>query len=297
MTQWTRDRIRRQLRAAGRYCTMAEWTEQGHTPSPALIVTTYGSWRAAWTDAGYPPIDRRTKILEQLRVAGRYWTASAWDRAGRTPHSRTIRRYWPSWDAAWVEAGIMMPSTLTDWPAHPRWHCISSEYQSLWLARHGGASLSHLAAAYALSREGVRYRLAQIQRVLEGHTHPIRHRLYSPTTIIDLLQRWHTDTGQWPTRHAWTVAHQQPCAATIVRYFGSWRRALEVAAMRMKGPVTERVRALTVTEAAQHWHFSPSTVHRLIQLDAVPAQQLGRQWVIFIRETDISMRARHNESR
>lgn len=285
MTQWTRNSIRQQLSVVGHYCTITEWTERGYTPSAASIVATYGSWRAAWADAGCEPPNPRTKIIDQLRKAERYWTAADWDRAGHTPHSRTVRRHWGSWDAAWADAGIT-PTVPIAWTAHPQWTSLDPTMQTLWLERSRGASLANLADRYALSREGIRHRLRQIERVLQGQAHQGHARLYSLTTVIDMLQRWHQHTGRWPTRQAWTQAHQQPSAATIVRYFGSWRRALQMAAFRGDMPSVAHIRTLTIAEASQRWHFSPRTVHRLIRLGAIPAQQLGHQWVILVTDSE-----------
>ena len=279
MTQWTQNQIRQAMRAVGHYCTMTEWAAHGFKPSITLITATYGSWGAAWKEAGLTPPDRRSQILAQLRQVGRYCTAAEWDRTGHVPHSRTIRRYWPRWQAAWEAAGVITPAAI-DWPQHPRWHRLAPTDQGLWLDRHQGQSLAQLAAVYSLSREGVRYRLQVIQRELEGQN-LVRPRVYTLNTIVGMLQRWHQHTGYWPTRRAWTAAHQQPTAATIVRYTGSWRAALELAALRGAPQQPSRTRRMTIAEASRQWHFSPRTIQRLIHSGIIPAEQLGRQWIIY----------------
>ena len=166
---------------------------------------------------------------------------------------------------------------------HPRWSLLSPEDQAIWHDRDAGWSLAELARKYGKSREGIRYRLHQAQRILDGCTpQSTSTPVYDLDRVISALRRWHQDKGTWPTRRAWTDAGQQPTAATVLHHAGNWKNALQLAAGRGANGNYSKILALSIDEAAQKWHLSPRTIHRQIRLGMIPAQRMGHQWFIIV---------------
>ena len=89
----------------------------GEYPSPALVVTRFGSWRqaliAAGLEPGNPPPATKEAIIDALRSFhashGQSPTTSAWRAERQFPVSETIIRHCGSWRAALELAGLPPP--------------------------------------------------------------------------------------------------------------------------------------------------------------------------------------------
>lgn len=90
----------------------------GRYPSPALVVTRFGSWSqallAADLEPGNPPPTTDERIVEALRAyRGRHGgspSPSAWKAVGGLPAAETIIRHCGSWRAALTLAGLPPPA-------------------------------------------------------------------------------------------------------------------------------------------------------------------------------------------
>ena len=97
----------------------------GHYPSPALIVTRFGSWstalRAAGLEPGNPPPTSAETIVEALRVYreahGRSPSSSTWKANGGSPAAETIIRHCGSWRAGLELAGLPAPTPAPRGPS------------------------------------------------------------------------------------------------------------------------------------------------------------------------------------
>jgi len=86
----------------------------GRYPSPALVVTRFGSWSRALLTAGLepgnPPPTSTQRIVEALldyrKAHGCSPSSTAWKAAGRLPAAETIIRHCGSWSAALKLAGL-----------------------------------------------------------------------------------------------------------------------------------------------------------------------------------------------
>jgi Homing endonuclease associated repeat len=97
----------------------------GRYPSPALLVTRFGSWSqalvAAGLEPGNPPRITEERIVEALRAYrekhGRSPSSSAWKAAGELPAAETIIRHCGSWRAALTLAGLPAPAPTQQRPS------------------------------------------------------------------------------------------------------------------------------------------------------------------------------------
>lgn len=137
--RWTRAAVLEALRAAGRetgrWWTLEAWMTAGRTPSVTTVLSYWGTWCAAWAEAGYPPPDRwaqrrivkrdtwtRNRVaaaLQQAAAEGQRMTLTAWRRARRQPTAATILRRFGSWKQALAAAGLTVPQAdrRADWQA------------------------------------------------------------------------------------------------------------------------------------------------------------------------------------
>ncbi|MDA8207174.1 MAG: IS1595 family transposase [Thermaerobacter sp.] len=104
------DQVIAALQAIGHYVPEDDWSHERRSPNVKTIRRIFGSYKAAWTMAGFSPQQRsqqtRAQILQTLREAGRYYTCQEWIQAGKHPVVGTIQKYFGSWRVAWQTAGI-----------------------------------------------------------------------------------------------------------------------------------------------------------------------------------------------
>jgi Homing endonuclease associated repeat len=97
----------------------------GEYPSPALVVTRFGSWRqaliAAGLEPGNPPAVTKEAIIDALRSYhanhGQSPTTTAWRAERQFPVSETIIRHCGSWRAALELAGLPPPDRTPRGPS------------------------------------------------------------------------------------------------------------------------------------------------------------------------------------
>jgi hypothetical protein len=220
-------------------------------PSPALVVTRFGSLSAGIRKAGLqpgnpPPVTERD-IIHALRGFRREHrrspTSSEWSRARRRPAAETIIRHCGSWAAALALAGMNPPERASRGPdreqtiahlrAYDREHGTPpsvSEWQRRRLRpgvkpiyRQFGSWPAALAAAGLQSPRLVRKQAAN---------------RWGEAEIIAALHAHETaNGGTAPASEDWsrtTTGH--PSALRVRAVFGSWRQALAAADLDPKPP-------------------------------------------------------------
>lgn len=116
-----KERIIARLQAMDHYCSETYWDQMGYRPVAQTIRNHFGTWANAWREAGIIPTPAKvhlgqSEIAERLREYGHYCTARQWDGMKMAPTSRTIRKIFGSWKAAWDMSGVPYPasrSTIT----------------------------------------------------------------------------------------------------------------------------------------------------------------------------------------
>ena len=236
-------------------------------PSPALVVSRFGSLsagvRAAGLEPGNPPPVTERDIVRALRRFGREHgrspTSSEWRRARRRPAADTIIRHCGSWAQALALAQMTPtervprgpdaeeiiarlrdyerehggPPSLTEWQRRRLEPSVNTIY------RRFGSWPAALAAADMRSPGSIR-------------TEAISR--WGETEIIAALRAHAAANGRAPDRGEWSQATaQHPSALRVRAVFGGWRQALAAA-------------DIALTPAKRRW--SEDAIIALLRADA-----------------------------
>ncbi len=162
----SRNEILAILKEHGTYCTAKTWDESHGRPTSRTVRKLFGAWKSAWQAAGIPCPDgvravSRQLALEALKAEGQFAPAQLWDATGHRPSSRTIRKIFGSWAAAWDAAEISpaRPGTSLVSPNERPIRSLSATDLALWKDRQQGKTLTDLSRQFGLSTSTIARRI------------------------------------------------------------------------------------------------------------------------------------------
>lgn len=247
-SSWSREQILEAInhwvREEGRPPSSAEWTlanprwreEFPRWPTKAIVVATFGKWNYGLREAGCETRGRtwsREEIVEALQDwtrshGGRPPAYGDFRRAGTEhPGATVVADRFGSWRQALIEAGLA--------PRYRRWTKEDALAKiRRWSRSHRGDVPSATHASEELPPYSVVLRLfGSWGTAMEDAGLQPQLRRWTQAEIIGAMQRHQADHGELPTQADWTPAPPGcPSPNAVASHFGSWRRALEMAATR-----------------------------------------------------------------
>ncbi len=170
----SRDEVLAILKERGIYCTAKSWDNANLRPTSRTIRKLFGSWKDAWKTAGitYPEGSRgvtRQLAIEALKAEGQFAPAQLWDATGHRPSSRTIRKLFGSWQAAWDAAGISpaRPGTSLVSPNERPIRPLNATDLALWKDRQQGKTLIDLSREFGMSTSTIARRILRARIPLQ----------------------------------------------------------------------------------------------------------------------------------